>query len=63
MSKVVLKMKQRRWKVGIVSAYSKPRFSSGWDKFVNENNLAVNDKISFEMMDEDDSIFFNVHVL
>lgn len=56
-------MKQRRWKVGIVSACSKPRFSCGWDKFVYENNLAVDDKLRFEMMEKDDSIFFDVHVL
>ncbi|XP_074351672.1 uncharacterized protein LOC141690806 [Apium graveolens] len=36
--------------------------SGGWDKFVNESEISVHDKLRFEMIEEDDVISLNVSV-
>lgn len=56
-------MNGRQWKVGVVGSQTKPRFSSGWDKFVKENKLALNDKLRFLLIEEDDVISFVVNVM
>ncbi|XP_074327953.1 uncharacterized protein LOC141665869 [Apium graveolens] len=56
-------MNRRSWKVKVVCIYSKPRFSGGWDKFVNESKLSVHDKLRFKMIQEDDVVSFNVIVI
>ncbi|XP_074361299.1 uncharacterized protein LOC141701568 [Apium graveolens] len=62
-NKVCLIMNRRSWKFRVVCIHSKPRFSGGWDKFMNESKLSVHDKLRFKMIQEDDVISFNVSVI
>lgn len=63
MKNVILKMNSREWKVGVVSSTSKRRFSSGWDMFVKENKLNINDKLNFVIVENDVGISFVVRVI
>lgn len=57
---VILRTGNREWEDGIVISHNFSRFSSGWNKFVIDNDLSLLETIVFNLMEEDEATMFVV---
>lgn len=57
---VLLRMGDHTWPVTMVFSTGLPRFSSGWNKFAADNELAINKNLLFTLFQTEDGVIFNV---
>ncbi|KAK1384321.1 hypothetical protein POM88_022056 [Heracleum sosnowskyi] len=58
--RVMFRFENEQWGVGIVYSNGLPRFSAGWNKFVKDNQISLNEKVEFTMVEEEDELVFDI---
>ncbi|KAK1398640.1 hypothetical protein POM88_008503 [Heracleum sosnowskyi] len=57
---VMFRFENELWEVGIVYCNGLPRFSAGWNKFVKDNQISLNETVEFNMVEEEDELVFEI---
>lgn len=58
--KVTFRIGHRTWLITVVLSTGLPRFSAGWNKFVADNELKVNDNLIFTLVQEERQLIFDI---
>ncbi|KAK1401088.1 hypothetical protein POM88_000693 [Heracleum sosnowskyi] len=58
--RVMFRFENEQWGIGIVYSNGLPRFSAGWNKFVKDNQISLNETVEFTMVEEEDELVFDI---
>ncbi|KAK1360110.1 hypothetical protein POM88_044584 [Heracleum sosnowskyi] len=58
--RVMFRFENEQWGIGIVYSNGLQRFSAGWNKFVKDNQISLNETVEFTLVEEEDELVFNI---
>lgn len=47
---IILQTERGSWRVGLVLSNESPRISAGWNKFIRDNEIELNNRLRFTLL-------------